>query len=63
MYDLRFPKSTLSSSTRTNQQAITTPVLEYHDYRNEFYLGLGFDIDLDTGVVAVGELSNPPFLC
>ncbi|KAI9759401.1 MAG: hypothetical protein M4579_002390 [Chaenotheca gracillima] len=48
MYDLRFSHP---PSPRKAFMEPTRPVLEY-DHQNEYRLGLGFDIDIDAGLVA-----------
>ncbi|KAI9699341.1 MAG: hypothetical protein M1836_002951 [Candelina mexicana] len=52
LYDLRSQPGP-TSTTKTSHKA-TQPVLEY-PYLNDFRLGLGFDVDLETGLVAAAS--------
>lgn len=58
-YDTRYPKSgPLASSwpmLPVNQSQIrnpTAPTVKYPKYQNDAYLNMGFDVDLDDGLVA-----------
>ncbi|KAI9760848.1 MAG: hypothetical protein M1835_000088 [Candelina submexicana] len=60
LYDLRSqpspipPPTTTTATTKTSHKATTQPVLEY-PYLNDFRLGLGFDVDTETGLVAAAS--------
>ncbi len=51
MYDLRFPHPPSPMKSYTEP---TRPVLRYEQHYNEYRINLGFDIDLETGLLAVG---------
>ncbi|KAI9883848.1 MAG: plasma membrane H+-ATPase [Watsoniomyces obsoletus] len=61
MYDLRFATPPtkphyMSTSQHERKKHSTKPILEYPDHNNEYRRNLGFDIDVEMGVVAVGRL-------
>ncbi|KAM3088954.1 hypothetical protein ACMFMG_000575 [Clarireedia jacksonii] len=64
-YDLRFRKSRSISSQEYYQQrgkrkgkktrAPTFPCLDYPGYKNEAQIGIGFDVDLELGIIAAAQ--------
>ncbi|KAG9228952.1 hypothetical protein BJ875DRAFT_388378 [Amylocarpus encephaloides] len=57
-YDLRYLKRetyTSKSRTKTLNRHSTRPVLEYPDYFNTASILHGFDVDLETGVIVIGQ--------
>jgi len=63
-YDLRFRKDTVQSSSITEQRQhhksrrnvkATRPILQYPDFWNNARIGLGFDVDFETGIVAAAQ--------
>lgn len=64
-YDLRFRKcpSTFSQENSHHwgrgkgrkKRAPTLPCLDYPGYRNEAQIGIGFDVDLEVGIIAAAQ--------
>ncbi len=64
MYDLRMQvQGQVESKARTGKgkaggKISTSAVVEYPTYSNDYRLGLGFDIDTETGLVAAASDQN-----
>lgn len=54
-YDLRFRKGAPSYTRSLSDDASTTPILNYPEYRNGPYWEIGFDIDVSAGIVAAAQ--------
>lgn len=53
-YDLRYRKR-VRQTVGTQKKKCTIPILEYPEYRNSATIQIGFDVDIETGVVAAGQ--------
>lgn len=66
MYDLRFPShlSTTTTTTKINTpHTATRPLLCYPDHQNEYRVNLGFDVETELGLLAVGmSIFSSPLL-
>ena len=59
MYDLRYPRPSQPMEAVVER---TMPLLRFEQHYNEYRVNLGFDVDLDTGVLAVGTFIVLGFL-
>ncbi|RDW83196.1 hypothetical protein BP5796_04687 [Coleophoma crateriformis] len=67
-YDLRFRKvqtpaapawrAKSTRQTQVNNVLYTAPILQYHDYHNPSLIPIGFDIDVESGLVAAAQQSQ-----
>lgn len=64
-YDLRFRKLTKPVSSpgqkrkrSVESQKITRSILQYPDFQNDSDFQIGFDVDLESGIVAAAQNSN-----
>ncbi|RDW71306.1 hypothetical protein BP6252_07869 [Coleophoma cylindrospora] len=67
-YDLRFRKvqtpaepawrAKSTRQTQVNNVSYTAPILQYHDYHNPSLIPIGFDIDVESGLVAAAQQSQ-----